>query len=280
MNKTKIEWCNRTWNPVTGCLHDCPYCYARGIARRFGKRGNSKLHVLEHPELVTTTKEINEAMEPLEVYGEYRVCPYLFGFDPTFHRYKLERPQTVKTPQNVFVCSMADLFGEWVPEEWIWQVFEACKKAPWHRYLFLTKNPKRYEGLINKRVLPSYINSGYFFGNSITTQKDADNYYDCQWNSHHEFKNNYWINRFFSVEPLYENINLYLGWFRADWVIIGAETGNRKNKIIPKREWIENIVWQCHSQRGHQFVPVFMKDSLAEIWGEPLIQEYPWEKKA
>ena len=36
MEKTKIEWCDSSWNPVTGCLHTCPYCYARAIANRFG----------------------------------------------------------------------------------------------------------------------------------------------------------------------------------------------------------------------------------------------------
>lgn len=36
MNTTKIEWCDSTWNPVTGCLHRCSYCYARRIAKRFG----------------------------------------------------------------------------------------------------------------------------------------------------------------------------------------------------------------------------------------------------
>jgi hypothetical protein len=35
MNKSKIEWCDRTWNPVTGCLHGCQYCYAERIAKRF-----------------------------------------------------------------------------------------------------------------------------------------------------------------------------------------------------------------------------------------------------
>lgn len=30
--KTKIDWCDSTWNPVTGCLHGCAYCYARKIA--------------------------------------------------------------------------------------------------------------------------------------------------------------------------------------------------------------------------------------------------------
>ena len=36
MEKTKIDWAESTWNPVTGCNHDCPYCYARNIVRRFG----------------------------------------------------------------------------------------------------------------------------------------------------------------------------------------------------------------------------------------------------
>ena len=38
IHKTKIEWCSHTWNPVTGCRHDCPYCYARRIATRFGPK--------------------------------------------------------------------------------------------------------------------------------------------------------------------------------------------------------------------------------------------------
>ena len=29
MNRSKIEWCDHTWNPVTGCNHNCSYCYAR-----------------------------------------------------------------------------------------------------------------------------------------------------------------------------------------------------------------------------------------------------------
>lgn len=35
MDKTKIEWADATWNPVTGCFHSCEYCYARRIAERF-----------------------------------------------------------------------------------------------------------------------------------------------------------------------------------------------------------------------------------------------------
>jgi protein gp37 len=83
-------------------------------------------------------------------------------------------------------------------------------------------------------------------------------------------------NTFLSIEPLLGEFKAVDMWKHFRWVIIGAETGNRKGKIIPKREWIDNIVKRC---RDHN-VPVFLKNNLASIWGEPLIQEYPWGKEA
>ncbi len=39
INRTKIDWAlnpdglpGYTWNPITGCLNNCPYCYARKLA--------------------------------------------------------------------------------------------------------------------------------------------------------------------------------------------------------------------------------------------------------
>lgn len=32
MEKSKIEWTDSTYNPVTGCYNNCPYCYAHRIA--------------------------------------------------------------------------------------------------------------------------------------------------------------------------------------------------------------------------------------------------------
>ena len=61
----------------------------------------------------------------------------------------------------------------------------------------------------------------------------------------------------------------------SKWTIIGAETGRRKDKVIPERKWIEDIVNEC-KENG---TAVFMKSSLADIWGEPLIQEFPEELK-
>ncbi|MDR0472328.1 MAG: phage Gp37/Gp68 family protein [Treponema sp.] len=234
MQKTKIEWCDYTWNPVTGCLHNCPYCYARKVAKRFGKNYIG-------PDAIFTLDK--------------RDGFYPFGFAPTFHRYCLNGPQFIKTPKNIFVCSMADLFGRWVPDEWILRVFSACAEAPQHRYLFLTNNPSRYEKDI-ENILP---NDRFWFGTTVTNEKTS--YYFS--NSH---------NTFLSIEPIQSDFNKALSLLFVNWVIVGAETGNRKGKVIPKREWIENIVNRCREQG----IPVFLKSSLASTWGEPLIQEYPW----
>ena len=99
MNKSKIEWCDMTWNPVTECLHNCEYCYAEKIAKRFGDGWG----------LERNTRFLEMPAKPIN--------PYPDKFNPSFHKYRLNEPTKIKKPQNVFVCSMADLFGEWIPDQ-------------------------------------------------------------------------------------------------------------------------------------------------------------------
>lgn len=106
MNKTKIEWCDYTWNPLTGCLHGCDYCYARKIAKRF---------------------------EGTKAFPN--------GFEPTFHEERLNEPLKLIKPSKIFVVSMGDLFGDWIDHNWIENIITICKKAPQHTFMFLTKNP-------------------------------------------------------------------------------------------------------------------------------------------
>lgn len=246
MDKTKIDWCDSTWNPVTGCLHDCEYCYARGIANRFSAHGDRwddrKIHVLDK------TVYAPEAE---------RSEPYPYGFEPTLHRYRLDDYRD-KKGRSIFVCSMADLFGEWVPDSWIEEVFEACEAAPQHNYLFLTKNVERYIGY----GVPMAGNMWY--GTSITRESDTDLF-----NSLPAF-----CNTFVSIEPILEDLQVdkcNIMFRQVDWFIIGAETGRRKGRIVPERKWIEDIVRECRKNNK----PIFMKSSLTEIWEEPLIQEFP-----
>jgi protein gp37 len=97
----------KTWNPVIGCLHNCTYCWARTLAETR----------LSHME-------------------KYKDC-----FKPSIAEYELKK---TFRKQYVFACDMGDLFGDWVPKEWILKVLEAIRNSPSSYFLFLTKNPKRY----------------------------------------------------------------------------------------------------------------------------------------
>lgn len=276
--KTKIDWCDATWNPVTGCLHGCEYCYARGIAKRFGQAATVVCDEEGYPEYGGTTcadGTCHDLHYPIEDYGRtQRAAPYPFEFDPTFHRYKLDEPQHWKKPRNIFVCSMADLFGEWVPDEWIAEVFRACEKAPQHKYLFLTKNPKRFKLLRESGIkLPN----GCWIGTSVSEDKE-----ECdQFTGRTRYISDNWDTNakwFVSVEPILERMsrNSIENLTATHWVIVGAETGRRKEKIVPQKEWIEEIADECKRCR----VPIFMKESLRGLMGEDFRQEFPWEVSA
>lgn len=279
-SKTKIDWADATWNPVTGCLYGCEYCYARRIAERFSAEEKCLTFVGD-------TKFLSpyELEQPAEYKGKKE--PYPFGFSPTLHRYRLDEPKKWEKPRTIFVCSMADLFGEWVPDAWIREVFEACEAAPQHRYLSLTKNPGRYCHLERAGIMPKGDN--FWFGATF----DHSN-----WPGHdgpheipgrpttfalhgkmvHDAGDFYYPaypekNRFVSFEPLLYDIGAHIGSTGAQWHIIGAETGNRKGKVATQREWVEHIVE--YSDKNH--IPVFMKESLRDLMGDGFRQEFPWE---
>ena len=170
MEKTRIDWADSTWNPVTGCRHECEYCYARRMVNRFGGSAESaptdELHVLDEPYYADPSGWIAKD-------GESLFRPWPFGFDPTFHRYRLN-DYTAKKGRNIFVCSMADLFGEWVPYRWIAEVMEACEAGPQHNYMFLTKNPARYIELaytLFGTIMPRKGN--FWYGSTVTTENDT-----------------------------------------------------------------------------------------------------------
>lgn len=265
--RTKIDWCDTTWNPVTGCLHGCEYCYARRIADRFKEipafiplahcHYKDKEHtILEKVALDAPCKNINR-----------KIISYPFGFIPTFHRYRLDEPKHWKKPRNIFVCSMADLFGAWVPNEWITEVMEACRAAPQHKYLFLTKNPRRYDDLEDKDLITDKDMNFWLGSTTAIVTQDLLHY-------------NRALHTFQSCEPMLApwppagapNPRHMKNGEMPEWVIFGAETGNRKDKVVPEKEWVDNAVQMCRNIGAK----VFMKESLREIMGPSFVQEFPW----
>mgnify|MGYP002148265646 CR=1 FL=1 len=112
-----IEWTDYTWNPIGGCFHACQWqmpdgsianCYAEDVADRVAQKA------------------------------------YLNGFE---HHYwnpnELNAPMGLRLPSRIFVGSMADVFGHWVPDEQIKAVLDVALVNPEHTFQFLTKNPRR-----------------------------------------------------------------------------------------------------------------------------------------
>lgn len=125
--KSKIEWTDRTWNPVTGCTKlstGCAFCYAEAMARRLQAMGVNK---------------------------------YANGFMPTLHEDTINEPFKLKRPHTIFVCSMADLFHEAVPFSFIDMVMETIRKTEQHRYQILTKRATRLAEYFSQRAVPKNV---------------------------------------------------------------------------------------------------------------------------
>ena len=230
MNRTKIEWTDYTWNPITGCLHNCPYCYARKMAYRLRGR-----------------------------YGYPKEDP----FKPTFHEDRLTEPCQIKTPSKIFTVSMGDMFGSWVPRHWVdkilgimwtchhWRhghVFQVLTKAPQNIHIFIEQFPPNL-----------------WLGVTVESP-------NSEWRMNHildpTLRKKGLKVRWVSIEPLHGPVRLRED---LDWVVIGAETGNRRGKKVPEKWWIEAILKQAEGLG----IPVFMKDNIYPYWKEPLLQEFP-----
>ena len=254
MNKSGIEWCDHTWNPITGCRHGCSYCYADKMSLRFC--GNMKRNMVQTDQyrmegdlFVLDEPFMNEDGKPVI---------YPFGFEPTLHIYRYGTLDKLKQGQNIFVGAMADIFGEWVPDSWIDDILGICEKHPQHNYLFLTKNPARYNKLALRGKLPQGDN--YWYGSTITNPDDVFWFCGCH-------------NTFVNVEPILAEFPLERlpPLEVVKWAILGAMTGPGSKEHAPGRETIYNIVKAAGS-------PIFMKDSLVPIVGEEnMRREFPWE---
>lgn len=207
------------------------------------------------------------------VYGCPNNCEYCYGnvMNKRFHfckdwkvpEWKPEHLKDFysKKPKSIFIDSMSDI-GTW-KQEWLKAVGKAVIDNPQHKYIALTKRFDRLMDLLN-RASVGVVNNLYI-GTSVTTQAQADKYTIFDWLNGN-------IN-FFSIEPILEPIKLP---FIPKMLIIGAETGNRKGKVIPPKEWIDSLVAQADK---HNSI-VFMKESLRKIMGDDFRQDkLSWEIK-
>ena len=246
--KNKIGWCNTTWNPVWGCLNHCEYCYARKIANfRYKRMVEIEINHYwkKHPTWAWTGDHLSG----------------LKDFRPTFLEAQFDKKFPQKA-QKIFVGSMSEIY--YWKDEWLKKVLEKVKLYPQHIFQFLTRYPEVY----SKYDFPKNCWLGVTITH-IPKYKD-DNRWDFNSFIRNEKINNL---KFVSFEPLLGDVHsyTYLNFDKEiNWVIFGAETGNRRNKIIPKREWMEDIINHCK----YRNIPVYLKDSLKEIYLVE-IKEFP-----
>lgn len=208
------------------------------------------------------------------VYGCPNNCKYCYGnvMNKRFHfckdwkvpEWKPKHLQDFysKKPKSIFIDSMSDI-GTW-KQEWLNAVLKAINDNPQHRYIALTKCFHLLHDKLNR--LDAAVVTNLWCGMSVTTQANSSAITLI-----HRFHGI--MPDFYSIEPILEPIEIPSDAMPKT-LIIGAETGNRKGKVIPQKEWIMSLVAQADA---HNCI-VFMKESLRKIMGDDFRQDkLPWE---
>lgn len=143
-DKSKIEWTEATWNPVTGCDKvslGCKNCYAERLALRLKAMGNAR---------------------------------YSSGFNVTLHEDVIDLPKSWRSSKVIFVNSMSDLFHKDVPLPFIKKVFRTMWQCPQHTFQILTKRSDRLAEIADKIKWPHNVWMGVSVENKDVIHRISD----------------------------------------------------------------------------------------------------------
>lgn len=240
-SNTGIEWTDKTWNPTTGCNKvspGCRYCYAEALTERFPNN-------------------------------------FPQGFKLTLHRDRLEQPKKWRTPSQVFVNSMSDLFHDDVPFAYLQEIFAVMRDTPWHIYQILTKR----DGNLAKLAPQLEWSENIWVGVSVESQE-----YTHRIDALRQVPSKV---RFLSCEPLLGSLRLNLEGI--NWVIVGGESGYKHRPIEPA--WVRDILHQTreadvpfffkqwggnHSKSGGRELDGAIWDEMPAVWHEHTSK---WQKE-
>lgn len=137
---TTISWAAEVWNPTTGCdraSRGCDNCYAMKLAPRL------KAMEAKRIDLGTLTPD----RAKYQTDGDPRTSGP--GFGVATHEDTLAQPLKWRQPRRIFVNSMSDLFHPKIPDGFIARVWDVMGRCPHHKFLILTKRPKRMRSWVN-----------------------------------------------------------------------------------------------------------------------------------
>lgn len=244
MGATSIEWCDSSWNFITGCdsvSPGCDHCYARTLAERFrGVPGNA----------------------------------FEQGFDLKFWPERLALPSKWKRPRRIFVNSMSDLFHKDVPDSLILDGFDAMVQANHHIYQILTKRPSRLANTsLTQQIVARYgaWPAHIWIGTSI--ERD-----DYVWRAD-KLRAVPADIRFISAEPLLGPLpSLNLDGIK--WLITGAESGHGARPM--NEDWVRGLRDAClaanvaffYKQKVVKGKKVPLPELDGKVWNEyPVIEK-------
>lgn len=246
-----VETDGYTWNPVAGCLHGCKWtmpdgqvaeCYAKSVAERLA------------------------------------VSAYPHGFEHHYwHPERLEEPLKVKEEAGIFLDSMSDLMGRWVPDEQVQAVLDVCREAHWHTFMLLTKNAPR----LRKFRFPPNVWVGvssppdFMYGEQLTQYQKEKMLRTALGvlegvSLYGHMPNTTWM----SFEPLsWDLYKIVAGSPNAlDWAVIGAASNGAK-KYAPDEGHLRTLV----EVLDNDGVPIFFKGNMkSSEWArENWREEFP-----
>ena len=232
-DKSGIEWCDATWNPVVGCKRvspGCDHCYA--------------------------ARESSGRLRRLPLYAGLAECG-VFSGEVRLVPQRLDQPIRWKRPRRIFVNSMSDLFHPDVPEAFIEQVLVVMSRAEQHTFQLLTKRPQAMSAILSK-----WYHRGHLFGDDapgattprtgligngarlplsnlwLGTSIESDRY---AFRADH-LRSTPAAVRFLSLEPLLGPLPS-LDLTGIDWVIVGGESGPDARPMHP--DWASDVRDRC-----------------------------------
>jgi len=244
MSKIKKDFWDMSWNPVWGCKNKCEYCYACKIAWRFAdKMAKKEMKYMDikpnlWPEFFQSLKDDLKNFHPTWLESNYvRKFP--------------------KKPSIIFVNSMSD--PAYWKQSWYEKILKRITENFQHTFVVLTKSPKIYKKYFfpHNTILGVSITKFDFLLYHI----DNIRYLDSLPNK--------WL---ISFEPIQENILPFVlsltNKLYFNWIHVGQESGNRKNKIKATPEMIKPFY-------DIKDTAVFMKENIRGIYHPDLKKEFP-----
>lgn len=288
MGKSKISWCDYTWNSIAGCTKvsaGCAHCWAERVAFRLKRRGQ---------------RDYQSVVDDEGHWTGHVVCL----------EHRLEQPLHWRKPRRIFVASMSDLFHPLVPFDFIAQVFDimASPRAEQHTFMLLTKRPDRAGQFYN--WLRARFEAGGFWSGDTALGLALEERWPLPnvWlGVSVENENNLWrveellrmpaAVRWASYEPALGPVDFsrYLGeaepdmstfprhnwdywrrslpWKGLAWLIIGAESGPGRRPF--EEQWAWDVLDQCRKAG----IPCFLKQDSGPGPGVPLLDREGREVK-